>query len=53
MTANRLMVIDSDGAMPEHLAKFVAEGIMPNVAALMARGATARALPCTPVDTQG
>ncbi|MHC4985506.1 MAG: alkaline phosphatase family protein [Planctomycetota bacterium] len=51
MTAKRLMIIGFDGAMPEHLAKFVAKGIMPNVSALMARGAAARALPCTPADT--
>jgi len=51
MKAKRLMILGFDGAMPEHLETFVAEGVMPNVAAPMKRGATARALPCPPVDT--
>lgn len=51
MKAKRLMILGFDGAMPEHLEKFVAEGVMPNVAELMNSGAYARALPCPPVDT--
>ena len=51
MKARRLMILGFDGAMPEHLEKFVAEGVMPNVAELMKNGAYARALSCPPVDT--
>jgi predicted AlkP superfamily phosphohydrolase/phosphomutase len=47
----RVMVLGFDGAMPEHLERFVGEGIMPNIRGLMKNGAYARALPCVPVDT--
>ena len=45
------MILGFDGAMPEHLERFIGEGLMPNIAALISNGAYARALPCPPVDT--
>jgi len=51
MAAKRLMILGFDGAMPEHLEKFVSEGVMPNVARLMKNGTYSRALPVPPVDT--
>jgi len=51
MKAKRLMILGFDGAMPEHLEKFIDEGVMPNMAELMRNGSYAPALPCPPVDT--
>jgi predicted AlkP superfamily phosphohydrolase/phosphomutase len=49
--SSRVVLIGVDGAIPEHLEKFAAEGEMPHVSKLMARGAYGSALPCPPCDT--
>ncbi|MFQ6096815.1 MAG: alkaline phosphatase family protein [Armatimonadota bacterium] len=48
---SRLIVIGLDGVMPEFLRRFAAEGVIPNIAGLMDRGAFCEALPSPPCDT--
>jgi len=51
MKAKRLMILGFDGAMHEHLEKFLHESVMPNIAKLIKNGTYSRALPVPPVDT--
>ena len=48
---SKLIVIGLDGVMPEFVRKFAAEGVIPNIAGLMERGAFCEALPSPPCDT--
>ena len=49
--AKKLLMIGLDGFMMELIKKFVAEGVMPNMAKLMKEGSYSKALPSMPVDT--
>lgn len=48
MEAKRTIVIGVDGLMGEMIDKFVADGVMPNLEKLLARGSFAKALPSPP-----
>lgn len=51
MAKTRFLMIGLDGLIVGYLEKLTAEGQMPNLAGLMARGAYSRVLPAFPVDT--
>ena len=47
----KTLIIGVDGASPESVEKFIIEGKLPNIKALMEKGVFAKALPVLPTHT--